>query len=82
MCAANHKEPKLVHEDVNAQVKAFGPLSIAAQKIMAARYAVGLRRMLGRDRVETWLPDYLGIGLTEMTAELLRGRLDEWNATL
>lgn len=34
------------------------------------------------DRVETWLPNYLGIGLTEMTAELLRERLDEWNATL
>ncbi|TGD29421.1 aminoglycoside phosphotransferase family protein [Brevibacterium sp. S22] len=34
------------------------------------------------DRVETWLPNYHGIGLTEMTAELLRHRLDEWNAKL
>lgn len=34
------------------------------------------------ERVETWLPNYLGIGRTEMTAELLRHRLDEWNAEL
>ena len=34
------------------------------------------------DRVETWLPNYHGIGLTEMTAEMLRSRLDEWNASL
>jgi aminoglycoside phosphotransferase (APT) family kinase protein len=34
------------------------------------------------DRVETWLPNYHGIGLTDMTAELLRSRLDEWNARL
>lgn len=34
------------------------------------------------DRVETWLPNYLGIGRTEITAELLRERLDAWNATL
>ena len=34
------------------------------------------------DRVETWLPNYHGIGLTDMTAELLRSRLDEWNASL
>lgn len=34
------------------------------------------------DRVETWLPNYHGIGLTEMTADLLRHRLDEWNARL
>lgn len=34
------------------------------------------------DRVETWLPNYHGIGLTDMTAELLRNRLDAWNARL
>ena len=34
------------------------------------------------DRVETWLPNYHGIGLTDMTAELLRSRLEEWNASL
>ncbi|WP_226838700.1 phosphotransferase family protein [Brevibacterium aurantiacum] len=34
------------------------------------------------DRVETWLPNYLGIGRLEMTAELLRERLDGWNSTL
>lgn len=34
------------------------------------------------DRVETWLPNYLGIGRTDMTAQLLRERLDTWNATL
>lgn len=34
------------------------------------------------DRVETWLPNYLGIGRGEMTAELLRERLDAWNAKL
>lgn len=34
------------------------------------------------DRVETWLPNYLGIGRVNMTAELLRERLDAWNAKL
>jgi aminoglycoside phosphotransferase (APT) family kinase protein len=34
------------------------------------------------DRVETWLPNYHGIGRTEITAELLRHRLDEWNSRL
>jgi len=34
------------------------------------------------DRVETWLPNYHGIGLTDMTAKDLRHRLDEWNASL
>ncbi|WP_246490574.1 phosphotransferase family protein [Brevibacterium oceani] len=34
------------------------------------------------DRVETWLPNYHGIGRTEITAELLRRRLDEWNSRL
>lgn len=34
------------------------------------------------DRVETWLPNYLGIGRTYMTAQLLRERLDSWNAKL
>ncbi|GAA1854652.1 phosphotransferase family protein [Brevibacterium marinum] len=34
------------------------------------------------DRVETWLPNYVGIGRTDMTAQLLRERLDSWNATL
>lgn len=34
------------------------------------------------DRVETWLPNYLGIGLSEMTAEVLRDRLEAWNARL
>lgn len=34
------------------------------------------------ERVETWLPNYLGIGLTDMTAETLRERLDTWNAAL
>lgn len=34
------------------------------------------------DRVETWLPNYHGIGRTDMTAELLRKRLDDWNAKL
>lgn len=34
------------------------------------------------DRVETWLPNYHGIGLTDMTAEDLRHRLDTWNAQL
>ncbi|MBM6590656.1 phosphotransferase [Brevibacterium sp. RIT 803] len=34
------------------------------------------------DRVETWLPNYLGIGRTEMTSGILRQRLDAWNATL
>ena len=34
------------------------------------------------DRVETWLPNYLGIGRVDMTAELLRERLDAWNAKL
>lgn len=34
------------------------------------------------ERVETWLPNYLGIGRTDMTAETLRQRLDEWNGTL
>lgn len=34
------------------------------------------------ERVETWLPNYLGIGLTEMTAETLRKRLDSWNVKL
>lgn len=34
------------------------------------------------DRVETWLPNYLGIGLTDMTAAVLRRRLDQWNALL
>ena len=37
---------------------------------------------LAHDRVETWLPNYHGIGLTDMTAEDLRRRLDEWNAQL
>ena len=34
------------------------------------------------NRVETWLPNYHGIGLTDVTAALLRHRLDEWNAGL
>lgn len=34
------------------------------------------------DRVETWLPNYHGIGLTDITAEDLRHRLDTWNAQL
>ena len=34
------------------------------------------------DRVETWLPNYHGIGLTDTTAKDLRHRLDEWNASL
>ena len=34
------------------------------------------------ERVETWLPNYHGIGLTDMTAEDLRHRLDTWNARL
>ncbi|UVI36552.1 phosphotransferase family protein [Brevibacterium spongiae] len=34
------------------------------------------------DRVETWLPNYHGIGRTDITAEDLRHRLDAWNATL
>lgn len=34
------------------------------------------------NRVETWLPNYLGIGWTDITAEVLRERLDSWNATL
>lgn len=34
------------------------------------------------DRVETWLPNYLGIGRVDMTADLLRERLDAWNARL
>lgn len=34
------------------------------------------------DRVETWLPNYLEIGRTDITAEVLRERLDTWNATL
>lgn len=34
------------------------------------------------DRVETWLPNYLGIGRTDITAESLRERLDAWNAKL
>lgn len=37
---------------------------------------------LAHDRVETWLPNYVGIGRTDMTAELLRERLDGWNAGL
>ncbi|WP_434593287.1 DUF1990 family protein [Brevibacterium sp. 1718] len=35
-----------------------------------------------QDRVETWLPNYHGIGLTDMTAEDLRHRLDTWNEQL
>ena len=34
------------------------------------------------DRVETWAPNYLGIGRSDGTAETLRARLDAWNATL
>lgn len=37
---------------------------------------------LAHDRVETWLPNYHGIGRTDMTAELLRERLDDWNVKL
>ncbi len=34
------------------------------------------------DRVETWEPNYLGIGWTEVTASVLRSRLDAFIATL
>ncbi|WP_230748304.1 phosphotransferase family protein [Brevibacterium sp. GP-SGM9] len=47
---------------------------IAAWDVQAAARA--------HDRVETWLPNYLGIGRTEITADVLRERLDEWNARL
>lgn len=47
---------------------------IGAWDVQAAASAHG--------RVETWLPNYLGIGRGEMTAELLRERLDAWNAKL
>jgi len=32
--------------------------------------------------VETWLPNYHGIGFTHLTAEQPRQRLDRWSAAL
>lgn len=34
------------------------------------------------DRVETWAPNYAGVGRPDVTATVLRERLDAWNATL
>lgn len=32
--------------------------------------------------METWLPNYHGIGLTHLTAQQPRQRLDRWSAAL
>jgi len=34
------------------------------------------------DRVETWAPNYLGVGRPDLTPQLLRSRLQAWIATL
>lgn len=47
---------------------------IAAWDVQAAAQA--------HERVETWLPNYLGIGRVDITAQRLRERLDGWNARL
>ena len=69
--------------------------STSAPEVFLTEYERGLGRPVGdirswdvqaaasaHERVETWLPNYHGIGRTDMAESDLRHRLDAWNATL
>lgn len=69
--------------------------STSAPEVFLNEYERGLGRTVGdirpwdvqaaasaHERVETWLPNYHGIGRTDMTERDLRHRLDAWNASL
>ncbi|KQO63194.1 aminoglycoside phosphotransferase [Curtobacterium sp. Leaf261] len=58
------------YEGITGQVVA----DIGAWDVQAAASA--------EDRVETWAPNYVGIGRTDLTGPVLRQRLDAWNAAL
>lgn len=69
--------------------------STSAPDLFLAEYERGLGRPIddirawdvqaaasAHERVETWLPNYHGIGRNDLTEAALRSRLDEWNAKL